>query len=196
MENMPYIIYAVLECLVKRIERCENNPEISSTTKVGQHTPCGYSMLTVWGFNHMKNKYTSYREKDCMKKFCKFLRERAIRIIGFQKKKMLLLTNRELKSYEEAKICYICRRYFIKKLFREKNFRKVNNHCHYSGKYRGPVPGICNLNFNVPNEIPVVFHNNSKYDYHFIIKNWQMSLKDFLNVLGKTMKYIKVFLYQ
>ena len=34
MENMPYIIYAVLECLVKRIERCENNPEISSTTKL------------------------------------------------------------------------------------------------------------------------------------------------------------------
>ena len=100
MGKMPYIIYAVPECLVKRIERCENNPEISSTTKVGQHTPCGYSMSTVWGFNHMKNKYTLYREKDCTKKFCKFLRERSIRIIGFEKKNMLPLTNRELNSLE------------------------------------------------------------------------------------------------
>ena len=39
LQKMPYIIYAYLECLVKRTEGCENNPETSSTTKVGKHTP-------------------------------------------------------------------------------------------------------------------------------------------------------------
>ena len=39
LRKMPYIIYADLECLVKRTEGCENNPETSSTTKVGKHTP-------------------------------------------------------------------------------------------------------------------------------------------------------------
>ena len=34
LEKMPYIIYADLEYLAKRIEECENNPELSSTTKV------------------------------------------------------------------------------------------------------------------------------------------------------------------
>ena len=29
---------------------------------------------------------------------------------------------------------------------------------------------ICNLTYNTPREIPVVFHNGSGYDYHFIIK--------------------------
>ena len=29
---------------------------------------------------------------------------------------------------------------------------------------------ICNLKFNVPNKISVVFHNGSNYDYQFIIK--------------------------
>ena len=29
---------------------------------------------------------------------------------------------------------------------------------------------ICNLKFNLPYEIPVFFHNGSKYDFHFIIK--------------------------
>ena len=38
-QKMPYIIYADLECLVKRGEGCENNPETSSSTKVGKHTP-------------------------------------------------------------------------------------------------------------------------------------------------------------
>ena len=29
---------------------------------------------------------------------------------------------------------------------------------------------ICNLRYKVPNEIPVIIHNGSKYDYHLIIK--------------------------
>ena len=29
---------------------------------------------------------------------------------------------------------------------------------------------ICNLKLNIPNEIPVVFHNGSSYDYLFISK--------------------------
>ena len=35
---------------------------------------------------------------------------------------------------------------------------------------RGVGHGLCNLRFNVPNEIPAVFHNGSNYYYHFIIK--------------------------
>ena len=34
----------------------------------------------------------------------------------------------------------------------------------------GVAHSICNLEFNMPNEIPVVFHRGSNYDYHFIIK--------------------------
>ena len=109
---------------------------------------------------------------------------------------MLPLTNKELKAQKDTKICYICGKYFIENLFRDLNYQKVRDHCHYAGKFRGPAHSICNLKFYVPNEIPIVFHNGSKYDYHFIIKNWQRSFKVHLNVLGKTMKYIKVFLFQ
>ena len=105
-----------------------------------------------------------------MKKFCKSLREHAQRIAGFEKKKMLALTNKDLKSHEDAKVCYICGKYFLTKLFRDINYRKVRDHCHYTGKCRGPALSICSLKFNVPNEIHVVFHNGSKCDYHFIIK--------------------------
>ena len=48
--------------------------------------------------------------------------------------------------------------------------QKVRAHCHYKGKYRGAAHSICNLKFDVPSEIPVVFHNGSNYDYDFIIK--------------------------
>ena len=41
----------------------------------------------------------------------------------------------------------------------DKNHEKVKDHCHYTGKYRGKAHSICNLRFNVSNEIPGIFHN-------------------------------------
>ena len=48
--------------------------------------------------------------------------------------------------------------------------KKVRDHCHYTGEYRGAAHSICNLKYSVPKNIPVVFHNGSNYDYDFIIK--------------------------
>ena len=36
-DKMPYIIYADIESLVKKLDGCANNPENSSTTKIGEH---------------------------------------------------------------------------------------------------------------------------------------------------------------
>ena len=83
---------------------------------------------------------------------------------------MLPLTKEELKSYQDKKVCYICGKRALKNLAKDENYRKFRDHCRYTGKYRGAAHSICNLKFNVPNEIPAVFHNGSNYDYHFIIK--------------------------
>ena len=83
---------------------------------------------------------------------------------------MLPLTPKELKSHKEANECYICGIKFFKISSNYINYRKVRDHCHYTGKCRGTAYSICNLKSNVPNEIPVVFHNGSKYDFNFIVK--------------------------
>ena len=67
-------------------------------------------MSILWAFDHKENKHTLYRGKDCMKKFCKSSREQVKNIINFQKKKMLPLTKGKLKSNQDAKVCYICRK--------------------------------------------------------------------------------------
>ena len=46
-DKMPYIIYADMQSLLKKIDGCVNNPENSSTTKIGEHVPCGYSISTI-----------------------------------------------------------------------------------------------------------------------------------------------------
>ena len=47
-DKMPCIIYADIESLIKKINGCANNPENFSTTKIGEHIPCGYSISTIW----------------------------------------------------------------------------------------------------------------------------------------------------
>ena len=105
---MSYIIYADIKSLIKKIDGCTNNPENSSTTKAGNHILSGYSMSRIWAFDHIESKHTLYRGKDCMKKFCESLREQVKNMIDFEKKKMLPLTKEELKSQQDAKVCYIC----------------------------------------------------------------------------------------
>ena len=152
------------------MDRCTNNPEKPETRKIGEHILCGYWMLAILWFDHIKAKHTLNCEKDCLKKFCTSLREHAKNIIEFEKKKKLPLTKEELKSNQDPNLCYICGKRILKKLSKSINYRKVRDHCHFTGKYKGTAHNICNLKFNVPNEIPVVFHNGSNYDYHFFIK--------------------------
>ena len=155
--NLPFVVYADLECLLEKM----NNPKESSTTEINKHVPSGYSLFTHCSFDKTKNKLDYYRGKDCMKKFCKNLREHATKIINYGKKKMIPLTKEEKIYHNEPEICYICKKEFDKS---GKKHYKVRDHCHYAGKYRGAAHNICNLRYKIPKEIPVVFHNGSTYD--------------------------------
>ena len=82
---------------------------------------------------------------------------------------MILRTDKENKSYEKQKVCYICKKEFStdgndKTAFRL--FHKVKDHCYYAGA----AHSIYNLRYKTKNGISVVFHNGSTYDYHFIIE--------------------------
>ena len=190
---MPYLIYADIEALIKKIDGCENNPEKSSTTKIGEHIPCRYSMSTIWGFDHIEDEHTLYRGKDCMKNVCESLKEHPKCIIDFEKKKMLPLTREELESHEDAKVCYICGIILFEKLFRDKNYRKVRDHSQYRGKNRDAEHSICNLKFNGPNEIPVVLLRGSNYGYHFIIKELSNEFEGQFECFGENKEKYKTF---
>ena len=52
-DKAPFIIYADLECLIEKIDRCKNNPENSSATKVSEHIPSGFSVCTISSFENI-----------------------------------------------------------------------------------------------------------------------------------------------
>ena len=46
-DKMPYIIYADIESVIKKIDGCANNSENSSAAKIVERIPCGYSMAPI-----------------------------------------------------------------------------------------------------------------------------------------------------
>ena len=154
--------------IIIKINTCNNNPNKSYTTAKALHKPSGYSLLTSRSFDKSENKQTYYNGKDCIKRFCNDLNEHITRISNYEMKPMDLLTEEEKESYENQQLCHICDEEFY--IDNNKEMRKVRDHCHYTGKYRGAAHIKCNLNYKIVKEIPVLFHNGSVYDYHFIIK--------------------------
>ena len=75
-----------MECLLEKIGTCSKNLEESSATEINKYTPSGFSLFTHCSFDKIKNKLNCYRGEDCMKKFCKDLREHATKIINYEKK--------------------------------------------------------------------------------------------------------------
>ena len=182
--KLPFVIYADLECLLKKMSTCINNPNESSTTKINKHIPSGYSIFTRCSFDESKNKLNYYRGNDYMKNFCKDLRIHATKIINYEKKNYSI-NNGTKKNYNDQKVCYICKKKFD--TINKKNY-KVRDHCHYTSKYRRAA---LNLRYKVPKEIPVVFHNGSTYDYHFIIKELVKEFEGNFDCLGEnTENYI------
>ena len=75
--KVPFRVYADLECLLEKVNTCQDDPKKPSTEKKAEHTLSGYSWVTYCSFNKSKNEWIYYRGKDCMGMFCEDLRYQA-----------------------------------------------------------------------------------------------------------------------
>ena len=113
-----------------------------------------------------------------------------MKIINYEKKEMIPLTYKEHNSYEKQKFCYICEKGFSTD-DNNKKYHKVRDYCHYTEKCRGAVHSFCNLKHKTPKEIPIIFHNGSTYDFHFIIEELPKEVKGQLECFGENAaKYV------
>ena len=85
--------------------------------------------------------------------------------------KPLMMTEDDKIDFDNATQCWI-----YQKDFTEKD-KKVRDHCHFTGKYRGAAHQKCNALFRKPKCVPVKFHHLSGYDAHLFVKN--------LNTMGE-----------
>ena len=57
------------------------------------------------------------------------------------------------EEFERSNICWICGGSI------DIGDNKVRDHCHVTGKYRGPAHWSCNINLKINKNLVVIFHN-------------------------------------
>ena len=67
-DKVPFAIFAYFESIIEKIDGCKNNLENSSTTKVSDYIPWGYSMSTISSVTGIENNHDVYRGKRSYEK--------------------------------------------------------------------------------------------------------------------------------
>ena len=180
--KVPFIMYADFESILEPIQDPNPEPTGPYTSEVTNHSPSGWCAYSKFALREVKDPLKHYRGKDCLEKFCDYIRQEAHRLYHmFPEKPMDPLTKKQWKKYNKASRCHIC----FKQFGDSKKGPKVCDHCHYTGHYRGPVHRNCNLMYRIPFYIPVVFHNLSGYDVHLFIKELGKNSRD-MEVIAKS----------
>jgi len=161
-ERMPFVVYADLECT---LEKMETEDPTTSYQQHHRHQVFSIAYYIHCSYDASLSAYRFRRDKDCVAWFAEELRVLAHNV------KFILSTNvpmeftqDNLEKFDNATHCHICEKPFAPDDIR------VRDHCHLTGRFRGPAHSDCNLNYKDSHCIPVVFHNLSGYDAHFIIK--------------------------
>ena len=172
----PFVVYGDFECIT-----VNSNNGIKGTYQ--EHKPCGYMLNVVNSIDNTSQPFL-YRGEDCLDHFVNKLRE--IKKDIFDKmnvNKPMDITDEQEAEFRKATLCSICNKNFKPEDSKVRDAspeahettlsskgRKVRDHCHFTGEYRGCAHEKCNLDYSFRYfKIPVFFHNLKNYDSHLII---------------------------
>ncbi|KAG8236631.1 hypothetical protein J437_LFUL016464 [Ladona fulva] len=112
--------------------------------------------------------------------------EKPVLYIGENAAKIFISRMKEeagkIASFRTAIDCHIC----SKPLGND----RVRDHCHLMGMFRGAAHSECNLQYKMPNFLPIFIHNLSGYDSHFMITELGYDSKRINLIPNSEEKYI------
>ena len=164
--KLPFVIYCDFEALNKKIQTVPPNPKKTYTTPIIKQEIFSYGMKIVSNYEDIiKSEYTSYIGEDAGKEYIEQLIEYFTMIYEKTKKiNKIFLTKKEKEEFDNTNNCYMCNEELTKE-------NKVIEHNHYDKKYRGAACQSCNTKEGKASKIiPVIFHNGSGFDFHFLIE--------------------------
>jgi ssDNA-binding Zn-finger/Zn-ribbon topoisomerase 1 len=183
----PVVIYADFETLIKKtgeehkpnnkyMENYDKKKKDISTTKLADLPPCGYSFNVVSDYPELNLGFHLYRGENAVDDFIQKLLDCGDKIRDIlDEEKPMIITNEQEKEFRNCQMCHICEKPIKKK------DKKVRDHDHISGLYRGCAHENCNINFNYKNYlVPTYFHNLKGFDGHLIIQG--LKKKNFSNI--------------
>ena len=183
----PIKIYFDKESFLKPIDK------MSGQTKLyQQHVPsafCIYVASRVEGFSMDPITYVCQNEDDDVSKvFVEKLEEVTKNIYEiFKEPRPMIFDEAAKKLHDSQDRCYACGEKFNNK---KEDYKKVRDHCHYTGKYRGALHSKCNLRLKRTRTIPVFAYNLTGYDSHLFVKRLADSPGDVGCIPRNEEKYI------
>ena len=184
---VPFTIYADFECILEKTEKRIGE----KTTQIQHHIPCSFCFLPVSrvGVEFPPVFFRGEREDDIGKIFLEKLVEQVKWILNEIREPMLrkntkriLWEKGEKEAFAKTNICWFCR----KKI----EYKKVADHCHLTGRFRGAAHEVCNLKAKVPEFTPVFMHNLDGYDSHLFIKNMGNEFGEITAIPNNEEKYV------
>ncbi|XP_057335455.1 uncharacterized protein LOC130674204 [Microplitis mediator] len=156
-DTVLFVVYADLECTL----------EPQDNDNFDKHIPHSIAFYRFCSYNNNLSKFELNRSQTCIEWFVKKLECLALEVESYLKNPVAMkpLSRQQKESHEQATVCHICERSITSAT------DKCYDHCQFTGNYRGPAHLSCNINYRTSHTIPVVFHNLSGYDSHFIIKS-------------------------
>ena len=178
-----FLIFCDFEALLvkKDIDLSKN------VRQVEEHIPCSFAMVVIFNNNEVIfKKY--YSGKNCVQVFMKTLKRVCARLMGYlsENKPMNQLTESQLEHIKNTNNCELCN-----EPFNDESDKRLD-HDHLTGEFRYVLHNECNLQFRIPQRIPVIFHNLTNYDQHFIIHALQRdSVYKKINVIPESFEKYK-----
>lgn len=188
---------------------------ITATPKgvLQRHVPNAVGYYFHSRINLNSSHYDSFVGENCIEKFIERLKELMLFLVWdeLHSIKPMKLSVTEKTEFQRATICHICNEKFAKikadnvdeSLSDESDYnsennhdggkkntsfrqmRKVRDHCHLTGRFRGAAHSKCNIKFQVSKSVPIVFHNLD-YDSHFLIEKLANAFEGKMTIIPKT----------
>ncbi|CAD6229572.1 GSCOCG00012110001-RA-CDS, partial [Cotesia congregata] len=167
-DPVPFVIYADLECTLEYV-----------SDDIDKHVPHSIGYYIHCNYDNSLSKFEFKRSPDCIDWFVKELEVLGRKVDFYLKNpiSMKTLSPEQQKYHVETNDCHICGKLI------DSISKKCRDHCHFTGEYRGPAHNSCNLNYKQSHMIPIIFHNLSGYDSHFIIKSLVQNIERSMTVL-------------
>ncbi|XP_018404604.1 PREDICTED: uncharacterized protein LOC108781186 [Cyphomyrmex costatus] len=177
-ERAPFVVYADLECVLRKTEDAATS---TSSYAYQQHEVFSIGYYVRCSYDDTLSAYRFRRDNGCVSWFARQLEDlahRAKTIISANQP--MDFTRDDWQKFNSATHCHICERPFAP------GDERAHDHCHLTGRYRGPAHKGCNVNYKDSLYIPVVFHNLSGYDAHFVMKEIATKFKGQVDLLPLT----------
>ena len=166
--------YKLLSSEESPVVVCYSDIESYITPQAKKHCPHVIGMYPVFHkhFTQKREEATmrTWVGEKCIQNYLVYL-DRFVRELNAQVDSLtcqsMLISQAEQRVFDNATHCPRCN---VKFEMNGKHI-KVRDHCHITGKYRGPLCLVCNSRLRLKRRVlPVVFHNFKGYDGHLICK--------------------------